>query len=53
MTTTVHVHVSVHVHIHVCIQAAVVTVKKSHKDGIDFLINNAGVLGTFAQIKDQ
>ena len=35
------------------IQAAVETVKKSHKDGIDFLINNAGVLGTFAQIKDQ
>ncbi|DBA78176.1 hypothetical protein WJX79_006992 [Trebouxia sp. C0005] len=35
------------------VQAVVETVKKSHKDGVDFLINNAGVLGTFAQIKDQ
>ena len=36
-----------------CVQAAFKAVQTAHTDGVDFLINNAGVLGTFAQIKDQ
>ena len=35
------------------LKAALKAVQVAHKDGVDFLINNAGVLGTFAQIKDQ
>lgn len=34
-------------------QAAVEVIEKFHKNGVDFLVNNAGVLGSFSHIKDQ
>lgn len=39
--------------VHTCQQAAADKVLQSCPDGVDYLINNAGILGTYSTIQEQ